>query len=475
MLSQAERYARYPLVPWPRRVEPRPGQFLVEAPELVTDPGLPAEGYTLEVGEGGVRIAAAGPKGHAYGKHTLRQLTGANGRAPAVRIEDAPRFRWRGLHLDVSRHFFPVDFIKKYIDVMAQYKLNVFHWHLTDDQGWRIEIKKHPKLTEVGSRRRETIVGHPRIPGTRKYDGKPHGGFYTQEEIREVVAYAAERHVDVLPEIELPGHSVAAFVAYPELCCGEPPREVATRWGIKEEVYCPQERSFAFLEEVLGEVAGLFPFEYFHIGGDEAPKKRWRACREAQEIMEREGLRNEEHLQSWFIARTKRILDGHGKRLIGWDEILEGGLVPGATVMSWRDTRGGIAAAQQGHEVVMCPQGEMYFDHYQGDWRTEPLTIGGITPIEETYEYEPVPLILRGPERDLVIGTQGCVWTEYMPTSADVERMAYPRVLALAEIAWSRAEDRDLASFLSRLPSELRRLDSLPVGYRPPNESLSPS
>jgi hexosaminidase len=457
---------RYPVIPWPREIEARTGEVAAGAPELVTDPSLPSEAYVLDVSDSGIRITAAGAKGHFYGKQTLRQLTGADGRVPAVRIEDSPRFRWRGLHLDVSRHFFPVAFIKKYIDLMAAYKLNVFHWHLTDDQGWRIEIKKHPKLTAVASQRSETIVGHPRFPGAKRYDGTPHGGFYTQDEVREVVAYAAERHVDVLPEIELPGHSVAAFVAYPELCCGAPPSEVATRWGIKDEVYCPNEKSFALIADVIREVAPLFPFEYFHIGGDEAPKIRWSECAWAQEVMRREGLHDEEELQSWFIRRVGTILEGLGKKLIGWDEILEGGLAPNATVMSWRGTRGGITAAKQGHDVVMCPEADMYFDHYQGDWRTEPLAIGGATPLEDVYKYEPIPTHLKGDERERVIGTQGCVWTEYMPDGRHVEYMTYPRALALAEVAWTAKDRRDLDAFTTRLASEVRWLDQQGVSYR---------
>ncbi len=447
-------------------MEPRAGEVAVGTPELVTDPALGPEEYVLEVGDRGVSISAAGPKGHFYGRQTLRQLTGADGKAPAVRIEDSPRFRWRGLHLDVSRHFFPVPFIKKYIDLLAAYKLNVFHWHLTDDQGWRIEIRKYPRLTEIGSRRRETIVGHPRFPGVKRYDGKPHGGFYTQDEVREVVAYARERHVDVLPEIELPGHSVAVFAAYPELCCGAPPREVATSWGIKEEVYCPHERTFAFIEDVLSEVAALFPFEYFHIGGDEVPKKRWSQCAEAQAVMRREGLKDEEELQSWFVRRVGKILGGLGKSLIGWDEILEGGLAPSATVMSWRGIRGGITAAKQGHDVIMCPEADMYFDHYQDDPRKEPLAIGGISPFEDVYGFEPVPVILKGDERDRVIGTQGCVWTEYMPDPDHVEYMTYPRALALAEVAWTAADRHDFEAFTTRLGPELRWLDKQVVNYR---------
>ncbi|MGH2450153.1 MAG: beta-N-acetylhexosaminidase [Candidatus Limnocylindria bacterium] len=457
--------ARFPLLPWPRRIEPREGELALGAPELALDPNLPPEGYTLDVGERGIRIGAADARGHFYARQALRQLTRADGRVPAVRIEDEPRFAWRGLHLDVSRHFFPVAFIKRYVDLLATYRLNVFHWHLTDDQGWRLEIRKYPRLTEIAAWRRETIVGHART-GPRRYDGRRHGGFYTQDEVREVVAYARERGVEVLPEIEMPGHSVAALAAYPELACGAPPPEVATAWGIKEEVYCPTEPTFSFLEDVLGEVTDLFPFHYMHIGGDEAPKTRWRACPDAQEIIRRQGLRDEDHLQSWFVTRIERILHGLGRRLIGWDEILEGGLAPDATVMSWRGTKGGIAAAKAGHDVVMSPEEVLYFDHYQAGPATEPLAHGGLTTLEDVYRYEPVPDALGPEEARQVLGPQGNVWTEYMPTPGDVERMAYPRALALAEIAWSSAEGRDLASFLARVRAELAWLDRLGVRYR---------
>jgi hexosaminidase len=316
----------------------------------------------------------------------------------------------------------------------------------------------------VGAWRKQTIAGHARRD-PRGYDATPHGGFYTQDEIREVVAYAAERGVDVLPEIEMPGHSVAALVAHPELACGEPPPEVRTTWGISEVVYCPTEPTFGFLEDVLGEVVRLFPFRYVHIGGDEAPKTRWKACRDAQDVMRREGLRDEEELQSWSIGRIERIMERLGRRLVGWDEILEGGLAPNATVMSWRGTEGGIAAARAGHDVVMSPQDDLYFDHYQADPATEPLAIGHMTTLQEVYAHEPIPEQLAGAERDRVLGPQGCVWTEYIATPERVEHMAYPRAIALAEIAWSRPEDRDLGHFLARLDRESAWLDGMGVAY----------
>jgi hexosaminidase len=433
-------------------------------------PDAPAgpEAYRLEVTPERIEVKAREPRGLVYGVQTLRQLAAASPKAlPAVRIDDAPRFVWRGLHLDVGRHFFPVEFIKKYIDLMAAFKLNTFHWHLTEDQGWRLEIKKYPKLTEVGAWRKETIVGHARR-GPKGYDGVRHGGFYTQEQARDVVAYATARGVFVLPEIEMPGHSLAALAAYPELANVPGAFEVRTTWGISDEVFSPREETFTFLENVLREVLDIFPNEFIHIGGDETPKKRWKESPEAQAIMAREQLRDEDELQSWFIRRIERFLNANGRRLVGWDEILEGGLAPNATVMSWRGTAGGIAAAKQGHHVVMAPEADLYFDHYQADPEHEPLAIGGMTPLEDTYRYEPVPAELSAEEAKHVLGPEGCVWTEYMPTTAQVEYMAYPRALALAEIAWSARAARDWSSFSARLPATLAFLDRLGVSYRKP-------
>ena len=497
--------ARYPLIPWPRTLEPRPGEFLFDAGTraalvppsdqalraLGATLGLPLDGdagaagtvtltldprgpegdesYTLEISPERVDLRARNIRGMFYGVQTLRQLRGAStaGPIPAARIEDAPRFRYRGLHLDVGRHFFAVEFIKKYIDVMSVFKLNTFHWHLTEDQGWRLEIKKYPKLTEVGARRKETIVGHAR-KGPKGHDGTPHGGFYTQDEAREIVAYAKARAITVIPEIEMPGHSLAAIASYPELAGRPGPFEVRTTWGISEEVMIPSEHTFAFLEDVLREVMDIFPSEYIHIGGDEAPKTRWRESALAQQIIKRETLKDEDELQSWFIRRIEKFLNAKGRRLVGWDEILEGGLAPNATVMSWRGTAGGIAAAKEGHDVVMCPQEDLYFDHYQADPEKEPLAIGGLTPLEDTYRYEPIPTELTADEAKHVIGAQGCVWTEYMPTSRVVEYMAYPRTLALAELAWSPRDARDWDSFRTRLRPSLALLDRLGVGYRRP-------
>ena len=502
---------RYPLIPWPRALEAREGAFdagtgrgialsdprnadlqrlgqllsgylkelagvdaVVAARGAITlalradGPDGP-EAYLLDITPGRIDLTARDPRGLFYGIQTLRQLIAAAPHAiAAAHIEDAPRFAYRGLHLDVGRHFFPVEFIKRYIDLLASFKLNTFHWHLTEDQGWRLEIKRYPKLTEVGAWRKETIVGHARR-GPKGYDGTPHGGFYTQAQARDIVAYARERGVTVLPEIEMPGHSLAALAAYPEYANVPGPFEVRTTWGISDEVFSPSDATFTFLENVLREVLDIFPSEYIHIGGDEAPKKRWKESAEAQAIINKEKLADEDELQSWFIRRIERFLDLNGRRLVGWDEILEGGLAPNATVMSWRGTAGGIAAAKQGHDVVMAPQADLYFDHYQADPEHEPLAIGGMTPIEDTYGYEPIAAELSADEAKHVLGTEACVWTEYMATSEQVEYMAYPRVLALAEIAWSPSEARDWTSFSARLPAALRLLDRLGVKYRRPN------
>jgi hexosaminidase len=434
------------------------------------------EGYRLDVAPGSVRLVARGPAGVAYGLETLRQLLPPDverpGEAvrlvaiPAVSIEDAPRFAYRGMHLDVGRHFFPVEFIKRYLDLLSQYKFNTFHWHLTEDQGWRIEIVKYPRLTSVGARRRETIVAQNFDPYIG--DNTPYSGFYTQQEVRDVVAYAAARSITVIPEIEMPGHSLAALAAYPELACTPGPFEVGTRWGVYEDIYCPSEHTFAFLEDVLTEVMALFPSRYIHIGGDEAPKARWVASAVAQEVKRREGLADEAELQSWFIRRIEAFLRRHGRQLIGWDEILEGGLAPEATVMSWRGVEGGIEAARQGHDVIMTPTSHVYFDYYQGDRASEPLANGGFTPLEKVYGFEPVPPELNAQEARHVLGAQGNVWTEYMKTPDHVEYMVLPRMLALSEVLWSPASSRDYARFLARLPAHLRRLDALGLRYRDP-------
>jgi len=439
---------------------------------------LGAEGYTLDASPDTIVIMARTEKGLFYGIQTLRQLLpaeimggqvaeGVKWTIPAVTIKDRPRFTWRGTLLDVGRHFFPVDDVKKHIDLLALYKMNVLHLHLTEDQGWRIEIKKYPRLTEVGSLRAES----PRRGNRTEGDGTPYGPFfYTQEEIGELVAYAAARHVTIVPEIELPGHSRAALAAYPELGCTGGPYEVRTRWGVEADIYCAgREEVFAFLEDVLTEVLDLFPSEFIHIGGDEAPKKRWDACPRCRARIEAEGLHDSHELQSYFIRRVEKFLNSKGRRLIGWDEILEGGLAPNASVMSWRGTKGGIAAAQAGHDVVMSPTSHCYFDYYQGrDRAREPEAIGGYLPLKKVYAYEPVPDPEQlDPSRAThILGAQGNIWTEYIHDYAQVQYMAVPRMIALSEVVWSPREGKDYGDFVARLKAHLAHLDEAEVHYR---------
>ncbi|MBI3713897.1 MAG: family 20 glycosylhydrolase [Burkholderiales bacterium] len=384
----------------------------------------------------------------------------------ALQIDDTPRFAWRGLHLDVGRHMSSVAFIKKLLDQMAQLKMNTFHWHLTEDQGWRIEIKRYPKLTQIGAYRKETMKGKQFNPTVG--DGVAYGGFYTQEQIKEVIAYAAQRHIMVVPEIELPGHSQAALAAYPELACTPGPFEVATTWGVFEDIYCPSEATFQFLENVLTEVMDLFPAPYVHIGGDEAPKTRWKASAVAQEVMRREGLKNEEELQSYFIRRVEKMINSKGKRLIGWDEILEGGLAPDATVMSWRGEEGGIAAAKQGHDVIMSPTAWCYFDAGQGAKEQEMWQLEGNITLEKVYSYDPSPKELSREQRHFIRGVQANVWTEYLPTPEKIEYMVFPRLLAMAEVAWSVQSQRDFAQFEQRLSPHYARLSRQGIAYRIP-------
>jgi hexosaminidase len=441
---------------------------------------LGREGYLLVVDPDRVVAQAAEPAGLFYAIQTIRQLlppeifrssqvAAVRWTIPSVEIEDVPRFQWRGAHLDVARHFMPKEFVKKYIDLLALHKMNSFHWHLTEDQGWRVEIKKYPRLTEVGAWRKQTLVGKPNRDTTRNtYDGKRHGGFYTQDDVREVVAYAAVRFVNVVPEIEMPGHAQAAIAAYPWL--GNNPNrqlEVWTRWGVNENILNAEPRTIAFMQDVLGEVLELFPSRFIHVGGDEAVKTQWKASPRAQARIRELGLKSEDELQSWFIHQMDQYLTAHGRRLVGWDEILEGGLAPGATVMSWRGVQGGIAAARAGHDVVMAPTTYTYLDYYQSANRdSEPLAIGGLLPLDSVYGFEPIPADLEPQYAKHVLGAQGQLWTEYMPTPERVEYMAYPRLTALAEVVWTPRERKDLADFRRRLEVHLRRLDGLTVNYR---------
>ncbi len=425
-----------------------------------------SEKYELDITPKEIHIRAAGNIGVFYAFQTLIQLLPVNkfteAALPCLTLKDEPKFKWRGMHLDVCRHFFPVAFVKKYIDYLALYKLNTFHWHLTDDQGWRIEIMKYPRLTQLGSIRMKSMVGHY---SEHRFDDKVHRGFYTQEEIKEVVAYAQQRHITIIPEIEMPGHALAALAAYPQYSCTGGPFQVGTQWGNYDDVFCPKEETFQFLQEVLDEVMALFPSEYIHIGGDECSKVRWKNCPNCQALKKREGLETEEDIQSYFVHRMEQFLNGNGRKLIGWDEIMEGGLSPNATVMSWRGTEGGVAAAKENHDVVMCPGSHCYFDHYQGDPKYEPLGFGGYTTVEKVYSFNPIPLELTPEEGKHIIGAQGNLWTEYIDTTQQAEYMAMPRMAALSEVVWGTAKPEDYNNFQTRLIKHFELLDRMGVNY----------
>jgi hexosaminidase len=511
----------YPIIPKPENLTMAKGRFLISSnTKIISDPGLSQEdqylsemlgealgtkplvdqtataknnitlqldpsienpeGYTLTITYDAVVISGKAAAGVFYGIQSLRQLLPVSIETsdhelkeltlPAVVISDSPRYGYRGMHLDVGRHFFGVSSIKKYLDLIAMHKMNTFHWHLTEDQGWRIEIKKYPKLTEVGGFRKGTAIG---LAGTRNapytYDTIPYGGFYTQEEIKEVVAYAAERHITVIPEIELPGHSLAALAAYPQFGNSKGPYEVAKRWGIFTEIYAPTEETFGFLEDVLTEVMALFPSKFIHIGGDEVLKKEWEESAYAQEVIKREGLKDAHELQSYFVQRIEKFLNKNGRNMIGWDEILEGGLAPNATVMSWRGIEGGIAAAKQHHNVIMTPGTHCYYDYYQApeDQRIdEPITGSKRhTTVEKVYAYEPIPEGLSPEEAGYILGAQGNVWTEYMPTWDRVEYKVLPRMTALSEVVWSQKEARNWDDFHNRLQHIVKRYDVLGYNY----------
>lgn len=422
--------------------------------------------YKINVNSSKITIEASNSEGIFYGIQTLNQLiehySSNNLPIPALTIQDQPKFKWRGMHLDVARHFFPKSDIKKYIDYLALYKMNVFHWHLTDDQGWRIEIKKYPKLTSIGAFRKESMVGHY---NEQRFDGKPYGGFYTQEDIKEIVAYAKEKHINVVPEIEMPGHATAALAAYPEFSCTGGPFEVGTKWGVLDDVFCPNDNTLNFLKAVLDEIIPLFPSEYIHIGGDECPKTRWHQCAKCQTLIKEKGLKDEHELQSYFVTQIEKYINKKGKKIIGWDEILEGGLAPNAAVMSWRGNEGGIAAAKAKHYVVMSPGSHCYFDHYQGEQKTEPLAIGGYTPLETVYNFNPIPTELSAQESYYILGAQGNVWTEYMEDFAKVEYMAMPRMAALAEVLWGKDTSSNYTDFKNRLLQHFSLLDKMKVNY----------
>ena len=462
-----------------------------EQPDIrfVTEEGMPKEGYKLSIAPNEITLSASHPNGFFYGVQTMYQLLPpaiygkatmkrANWSLPAVEVEDAPRFPYRGLMLDVCRHFSTTDYIYKFIDMLAMHKMNTFHFHLTDDQGWRIEIKKYPKLQEVGSKRKETLIDYYFVNWPQIFDGKEHGGYYTQEEIKDIVAYAASKYITVIPEIEMPGHAIAALASYPELSCRpDTTYEVTGTWGVFEEVFCPKEETFQFLEGVLDEVMELFPSSYIHIGGDECPKDAWMKCAHCQGLIKKLGLKDdttpnaidgkkhtkEEKLQSYFITRMEKYLNSKGRNIIGWDEILEGGLAPNATVMSWRGVEGGITAAKAGHDAIMTPSPYAYLDQYQEEPETAPTTIGGYQTLKKTYSYNPVPDDADELVKKHIIGVQGNIWNEYMQSDERRDYQAFPRAVALAETGWTQNDRKNWNSFRSRMVEDFERMDAMNV------------
>ena len=502
----------YNLIPLPKKVVPNTGQFVVKkstnigfsnaefapaahllqeylqgasafpisakvsksaAIQFAQNNALGEEAYSLQISSKKIDIQAKTGKGAFYALQTLLQLMPAQIYGgvkiagtiaiPNVTIQDEPRFSYRGLMLDVGRYYYPVASVKRFIDLMAIYKMNTFHWHLTEDQGWRIEIKKYPLLTSISSVRKESMLGHYK---DLSYDGKPHGGFYTQEEVKDIVAYAAKKYIDVIPEIEMPGHSQAVLAAYPQFGANSDKLyKVKTKWGVSEDVLFPREETFTFLEDVLTEVMALFPSQYIHIGGDECPKTQWKESKFCQDLIKKLGLKDEHELQSYFIRRIDKFVTSKGKKLLGWDEILEGGLSPNAMVMSWRGTKGGVEAAKQNHDVVMSPNSYFYLDYYQADAKTEPLAIGGNLPLSKCYSFEPNLPELTAEEAKHVVGIQANVWTEYISNITYAEYMTYPRALALSEVSWSAKEAKNYADFKKRLTGHLPAMDALKINY----------
>ena len=462
-----------------------------------------AGAYQLVINNKGVTISGDNARGVFYGVQTLLQLLpvpdaksklALKPTLPYVSIDDAPQFAYRGLHLDVTRHFFPVSFLKKYIDYLAYHKMNTFHWHLTDDQGWRIEIKKYPRLTSVGGWRNGTIIG--RYPGTGS-DNTGYGGFYTQQEIKEVVKYAQSRYVEVIPEIEMPGHGSAAIAAYPWLSCFPdqpteiPPHMISEKsveelengriklvqetWGVFDDVFCAgNDSTFLFLQDVVDEVMALFPSKYFHVGGDECPKTHWKKCPRCQQRMKDHDLKDEHELQSYFIQRMEKYLNNKGKTIIGWDEILEGGLAPNAIVMSWRGEEGGIAAARQDHGVIMTPGNPVYFDHTQS-LNEDSVTIGGYNPIEKVYAWNPIPKELDAEKGKFILGAQANLWTEYIKNTRKLEYMLFPRIAALSEVVWGKNENDSWEAFEKRLLTQFKRYDLWKVNYSKAYFDLKPT
>jgi len=426
------------------------------------------EGYVLYVLKNKIEITANSREGLFRATQTLQQLMhqfATVGKIPCLEITDYPKFSWRGMHLDCCRHFFSKEEVKQYIDMIAMYKMNTFHWHLTDDQGWRIEIKKYPLLTKIGGSRKGSMIGPYK---NHEFDSIVYGGYYSQNDIKEVVAYAASKYINVIPEIEMPGHSVAALTAYPQYACFPRAFEVEKEWGVFDDVFCTKDSTLQFLKDILDEVCALFPSNYIHIGGDECPKTRWKTCMQCQGKMKKLALKDENELQSWFVQDIEKHLNAKGKKIIGWDEILEGGLAPNAAVMSWRGEEGGTAAANLSHAVVMTPGGYCYFDHYQDTPITkEPLAIGGYTSLSKVYNYQPIPKNLPADKTSYILGAQGNVWTEYITTFKQVQYMSNPRICALAEILWTANEIKDFNGFKERLKLHSQLLDALGINYCP--------
>ena len=455
----------------PEPLEMKVGKSYVSLSEVQliyrNDDSLPNEAYKISVRGKKIIVEASSDNGFLYARQTLDQLTDEAGRVPCVEIYDAPRFAYRGMHLDVARHFFGVDQVKKYLDIMAIHKMNTFHWHLTDDQGWRVEIKRYPKLTEFGSMRKETAIGKGWYDV--KYDGIPHGGYFTQDEVKEIVAYAASKGITVIPEIDVPAHMLAAVASYPDLCCTGEQHDVWGRWGVSLEILCAgKEESFEFLENVLMEIMELFPSEYIHIGGDECPKTRWAECPLCQARMKELGIADDEkalvNLQAYVTNRVETFLAQHGKRIIGWDEILEGNISQSATIMSWRGTDGGIAAAKAGHDVIMTPNTHCYLDYYQSRRiQDEPFAIGGFVNVEKVYSFEPYTPEMTPEQRAHILGVQANLWTEYIKTPEHLEYMLLPRMSALSEVQWCAPEKKDYGRFLDKMSSMVKIYQKL--GY----------
>ncbi len=431
---------------------------------IAFDQNQKTDAYQLEVKNRSIKIIG-NEKGVFYAFETLKQLLVRKEKFITIQncvIKDEPRFAYRGMHLDVSRHFWSVDYVKKYIDYLAAYKFNTFHWHLTDDQGWRIEIKKYPNLTKVGGCRDRTLIGRY---GSGNYDNEKYCGYYTQSQIKEIVQYATSRYITVIPEIEMPGHSTAALASYPNLGCTKGPYKTMDTWGVLDDVYCAgNDSTFTFIQNVLEEVMPLFPAAYIHIGGDECPKARWKKCAACQKRIKDNNLKDEDALQSYFIQRIEKFVNSKGKKIIGWDEILEGGLAANATVMSWRGEAGGIEAAKQGHDVIMTPGSHCYLDHSQTR-NEDSLTIGSFLPLDKIYNYNPIPAVLNATEAKHILGAQGNVWTEYIANEKKLEYMIFPRMIALSEALWTSKANKNWTNFEKRLPIILERLDNKKINY----------